>query len=123
MRRESTAEREAWTALIERRPAARANKYHAERTSGFASKHEATVAGKLVALERGGKISDLRYQVRLELVAGRDGVRGIVYVADFVWKDTDGHKHIGDAKGYKTATYRLKKRLALLLHGITIEEL
>jgi len=41
---------------------------------------------------------------------------------DFYYCDLDGTPHIVDAKGFKTAVYRLKKRLAALLLHVTIEE-
>jgi hypothetical protein len=50
-------------------------------------------------------------------------VRGLVYVADFTWKTPDDREHVGDAKGCLTAVYKIKRKLALLLHNIKIEEL
>lgn len=100
------------------------SKYHAVRTNGYASKKEARVAGELALLHRAGKILDLKEQVPFELVPGRNGVRGIKYVADFTWVDAEsGLPHIGDAKGMKTPVYALKKKLLYLLCGLTVEEL
>ncbi|HUN85748.1 MAG TPA: DUF1064 domain-containing protein [Terracidiphilus sp.] len=123
MRHESKAERELWTAAIEGRPAKRPHKYHAEPSGKFASRREADIAGRLVALESRGLISDLRFQVSFTLVEGRGKLQPIRYVADFTWKTPDGREHIGDAKGYQTRVYLLKKKLMLLLHGLSIEEL
>lgn len=115
------AERAAWTAHITgEKP--KANKYGNERTGDFVSKLEADTATKLYALESCGQITDLQMQVPITLVEGKDGVARIVYVADFVYKDKDGAQHVVDAKGVKTAVYRLKKRMAALLKGIVIEE-
>ncbi len=115
-------EREAWTALIEgRKPAKRTNKYGAQRTGRYASKHESEAAAIYHALERRGLIWDLEEQKRILLVEGKGRVRPITYVADFVFTDRIG-THVVDAKGFKTPVYRLKKKLASLLLGIEIEE-
>jgi hypothetical protein len=120
MRRESTAERAAWTRYVDGGEA-KVNKYSAERTGKYASRHEAEVAASLAALERAGKIKELREQVRIVLVPQNGKLRAVVYVADFTYQDENG-LHVLDAKGFKTPVYRLKKRLAALLLGITIEE-
>ena len=62
MRHESKSEREAWTRYVDGGEA-KVNKYHAETTGKYASKHEASVAVGLWALQRAGKIRDLREQV------------------------------------------------------------
>jgi hypothetical protein len=46
---------------------------------------------------------------------------GIVYKADFVVEYPDGREEVEDAKGYRTAVYRLKKRLMKSL-GIEVKE-
>lgn len=127
MRRETKAEREAWTAFVEGHAPA-VNKYGNERSlivngRRFDSKHEANEAMKLDALERFGKIKNLRYQVPFVLVEGRGKIQPIKYVADFVYADLTGRVHVVDAKGCKTPVYRLKRKLAALLHGIEIEEI
>jgi Protein of unknown function (DUF1064) len=124
MRRETAAEREAWTAHIEGKQVVRANKYGAEREGKYASKREAKVAAELAAMERCGAIKNLREQVSYTLVPGQGKIRPIRYVADFVYRDENAVLHVCDAKGYaKNPVYRLKKKLMLLLHGISIEEL
>lgn len=116
------SDREVWTAFIEgRRP--KQNKYGNRRTRAFASDHEAEVAGNLAALEKAGKITKLKYQVPFVLVYGDGKTRPIKYVADFTYFDEDGDFHIGDAKGAKTAVYRLKKKMMWLLLDLEIEEL
>lgn len=122
MRRETQAERAAWTAFVEgRAPVIRENKYRAQRHNGFASRHEAAYAEKLRIAERAGAIRNLEFQVPVRLVEGRGKIRPIVYIADFRYEDNDG-VHWVDAKGFKTPVYRLKKKLAALLLGIEIEE-
>jgi hypothetical protein len=75
----------------------------------------------LAALHASGKITELKEQVKFVLVAGREDVAGVSYVADFTYLE-HGRLHVLDAKGYKNAIYRLKKRLMFLIHNIRIEE-
>lgn len=116
-------DRAAWTAAILGKPEKKKKtKYNNVKTDGFDSKHEAKIAKDLLSLERAGNIKNLEMQVPIILIEGRDGVRGIKYVADFTFQDPDGKEHIMDAKGMKTQVYKLKKKLLYLLHGKTIEE-
>lgn len=123
MKRESKQEREAWTALIEERGAVKPSKYSNEREGKYQSKYEAAEAQKLDTLYRAGKIFNLHEQVPFVLVEGKGKIRPIIYIADFVWFDGEGLRHVADAKGCKTPVYRLKRKLMFLLHGITVEEL
>jgi hypothetical protein len=123
MRRETKAERDAWTAHVEGGEVAKASKYGNERRGKYASIHEAEVATGLAALAEYGLILDLKEQERIVLVPGNGRLRSIVYVADFTYRDAvTGKRHVIDAKGFKTQVYRLKKRAAALLLGIEIEE-
>ena len=120
----SIKDREAWTAFVEGRDA-KQNKYGVsdkERRGKYASAHEAQEAAKLAALERSGKIQDLREQVSFVLVPGYGKIRPIRYVADFVWME-NGREIVADAKGCKTPLYRLKRKMMQLLLGIEIVEL
>jgi len=122
MRKETKAERKAWSehfGLETTEP----SKYLNERAGKYASKHEAEVAANLAALERGGKIKNVQEQVGFTLVEGNGRLRPIRYVCDFTWITPDGKLHIGDAKGAKTAIYRMKKKMMTLLLGLEIEEL
>lgn len=123
---ERRGERAAWTAFVDgTAPANPTNKYGAERTKGYASKHEAAAAVNYQALARAGKIKDYQEQKRIVLVPGDGKLRPVVYVADFYFVDMDGTPHVVDAKSSYTAkmpVYRLKKRLLKLLHGVDIEE-
>lgn len=99
-------------------------KYGNVREGHYASKREANEATKLWALERGGKIWDLREQVPFILIPKDGKLRAIRYIADFVYRDADGF-HVLDVKGgeaTKTQVYRLKRRLMKQVHGIVIEE-
>ena len=126
MRRETRAEREAWTKFFDGETSSpKANKYGALRTGKYASKHEAEVAVNLKALESSGAIRELREQHPITLVKGDGKLRPIVYIADFTYIDHMNKFHVLDAKSGFTAklpVYRLKKRLAALLLGIEIEE-
>ena len=122
------------------------NKLNAVRTDGYASKHEAERAAELRWMEKAGKISNLREQVKFVLTPavweeipqfGKKGQpikpkrrcvqRESFYVADFVYTDNaTGHVVVEDAKGYKGgATYRIfvnKKKLMREKFGIEVLE-
>lgn len=95
----------------------------------FDSKHEAHRWIELKYMERAGLISDLKRQVRFELLPcqydERDRVveRSITYIADFVYME-NGKKVVEDAKSSATKTdvYKIKKKLMLWRHGIRIKE-
>lgn len=104
-------------------------KYKNTPVNGFDSKREANVGASLAILESRGKIFELKRQVRFVLVPAQKGhlrnERSIVYVSDFVYRDAkdDGKLHVVDAKGAKTKTYIIKRKLMKYVHGIEIEEL
>ena len=80
----------------------------------------------LLGLKKKGAITDLQRQVSIEIQKAfsmPDGsrVRAITYKADFTYKDAFGCLHIVDTKGFRTETYKLKKKL-LAYRGIYIEE-
>ena len=120
------------------------NKLHAEKCGEYASKHEAQRAWELKMLQRAGKISNLREQVKYVLVPAiwkeipRTGKRGqalkpkrvcvqreLAYWADFVY-EKDGQTVVEDANGYKGgATYRIfvnKKKQMREKFGIEVRE-
>lgn len=87
----------------------------------FDSKKEAARYQELRILVRTGEISDLELQKRIPITI--DGIKVCTYIADFVYKvRSGGETIIEDAKGYKTAIYRLKKKLVKACHGIEITE-
>lgn len=102
----------------------RMNKYHARKTVldnvTFDSAREARRYQELCLLERAGAIHNLELQPRFDLVV--NGKKCGFYRADFRYVGANGLVHIEDAKGVRTAVYRLKKRIVEALHGITIEE-
>jgi hypothetical protein len=85
----------------------------------FASKREYNRWGVLLLLQKAGKISHLRRQVRFPLVIRK--VKVGVYVADFVYRE-GATKIVEDAKGVPTPVYQLKKKLMAALYGIQIRE-
>lgn len=88
----------------------------------FDSKREAARWQELRLLERAGEISDLRRQVRYELVPKMSGERPVDYIADFVYRDKNGNEVVEDVKGVRTPVYIIKRKLMLWRHGIRIRE-
>lgn len=77
---------------------------------------------ELKLLEKAGKISDLKRQVRYDLIPKmRRGQRPIYYVADFVYQE-DGKERVEDRKGFRNRVYMLKWRLMEWVHGIEVVE-
>lgn len=93
----------------------------------FPSKKEARRYSQLKILEKAGEIHSLQLQVAFELQPKfknpetGETIRAIKYIADFVYKDSEGNIHIEDAKGFNTDVYELKKKM-MLYHGHKIEE-
>lgn len=86
------------------------------------SRKEAERYVDLLWQERGGLISDLRRQVRFQIIPplkinGKTAEREAVYVADFVYVQrkiddpTFRQTVIEDVKGFKTPEYVLKRKL------------
>ena len=92
---------------------------------------------ELCQLERVGKITDLQRQVKFVLIPtqyepstvntngtvkrGKMIERECSYIADFVYTQ-HGERVVEDAKGFKTAEYKIKRKLMLHVHGIRIKE-
>ena len=97
----------------------------------FDSKAEHNRWCELRLLERAGKITKLRRQVKYVLIPAQYNGKYKVesetsYIADFVYKDESGTEVVEDVKGYKRgAAYQLfviKRKLMLQKYGITIME-
>ena len=116
----------------------------------FDSRLEARRYTYLSLLEKAGEISDLRTQVKFELIPAQyrevitGGVytrgenkgkpkikkvcieRGVDYYADFVYnKKTPLGEWITvveDTKGHRTEAYKIKRKLMLYIHNINIKE-
>lgn len=110
----------------ERRP----SKYRAVKVENalgkFDSMKEANRYAELLLLQKAGRITDLRRQVKFVLIPSQTLKNGkhvppISYVADFVYL-RDGKEVVEDCKGYKTAVYQIKKKLMLYQYQIEIFE-
>lgn len=105
----------------------------------FDSRREARRYHELLMLQKAGKIKDLQRQVpfllipdqrEADTIGKRGGVhkgrvieRKITYIADFCYYDSESEEmFVEDAKGFRTAEYRLKKKMMLYFHGIRIKE-
>lgn len=107
------------------------NKYGNKKTEvdgiRFDSKKEAKRYLELKVLESAGEISDLRRQVKYELIPsqrinGKVVERKVEYIADFVYL-RDGETVVEDTKGIRTKDYILKRKMMLYFHGIKISEI
>lgn len=88
-------------------------------------------------LEQAGEIRDLKRQVKFELIPaqfepdtltktgkpkrGKCIERAVCYYADFVYTE-NGETVVEDAKGIRTDTYKIKRKLMLYKYGIRIKE-
>lgn len=107
------------------------NKFGAKKVTvdgmTFDSKREYRRWLDLQLLERAGKISDLKRQVRFELMAtpydesGHAIMRGVSYIADFIYTE-DGRLVVEDCKGFRTDAYQLKKKWMFDKFHIMIRE-
>lgn len=108
----------------------------------FDSLKEARRWDELLLLQRARKITELRRQVKYELIPAqyetyerygkkgqrlKDGVRllekSVCYVADFVYTIAEtGENIVEDSKGVRTKDYIIKRKLMLAVHGIRIKE-
>lgn len=103
----------------------RSGKYNAKKVKYdgklFASKHEAERYAELKSLERFGIITDLRTQIKFELIPKGENQRACNYYADFVYYQ-NGVQIVEDTKGYRTDVYKLKKKLMYQVWKIKIKE-
>lgn len=113
-------------------------KYNNTKSKGYDSLKEARRAKILKLMEKQGLISDLKEQVKFELIPSQRGMvngitkgkrvikEGVVeqpisYYADFTYTE-NGEQVVEDVKGFRTEVYRIKKKLMLYIHGIRIKE-
>lgn len=109
------------------------SKYHNIQSSGYDSCKEKRRADELKLLQRSGVISELKEQVRFELIPTQyrtvNGKKALAekachYVADFVYVE-NGETIVEDVKSTitrKNQVYVIKKKLMLFVHGIKIRE-
>lgn len=108
------------------------SKYGNRKTDGYDSKKEARRASELKLMLRAGVISDLREQVKFEVIPPQNETvngkrkcieRSCSYVADFVYVDKNGNTVVEDTKGFRTEAYKIKRKLMLYVYGIKIVEI
>lgn len=96
-------------------------KYGNVKVGGFDSKKESARYAELELMQRAGEITDLRRQVRIELIPKQAGERAVEWLADFVYTE-NGEEIWEDCKGFRTRDYVIKRKLALWVHGKRIRE-
>ena len=92
----------------------------------FDSQKEYARYRELALLRRAGQISDLKRQVKYELIptqriGGKVVEQSCAYIADFVYTE-NGETVVEDTKGFRTKDYIIKRKLMLYVHGIRIRE-
>ena len=122
------------------------NKYHSRKATWngetFDSQKEARRYAELKLLERAGKITELKRQVRYELIPsqrdtstevytrgekkgqfkpGKVIEKPCYYVADFEYIQY-GIKVVEDTKGVRTKDFVIKRNLMLKVHGVRVKE-
>ncbi len=101
-------------------PPPRASKFHSimEECQGikFQSKKEAKYFRELQARVSMGEVKYFLMQVPFLLIGG------VRYRCDFMEVWTDGSIHYIDVKGFKTETYRIKRRMVEASFPVKIEE-
>ena len=86
----------------------------------FHSMKEAKRYGELKILERAKEIKGLALQPTYQCTV--NGVKVCKYVADFKYTTRGGKEITEDVKGYRTALYRIKRKLVMACFGIEILE-
>lgn len=109
------------------------SKYHNQKISGYDSKKEKQRACELKLLQKAGYISDLKEQVRFELIPAQYIIeygkkrcieKSCYYIADFTYFE-NGSLIVEDVKSPITRSnplYIIKRKLMLYRHGIIIRE-
>jgi len=114
------------------------SKYNAIKSGGYDSRKEHKRAEILKLLERQGLISNLREQVKYELIPKQTDIeviktkkgirykeicteRACNYIADFVYVE-NGKEVVEDSKGMRLSDYVIKRKLMLHIFGIKIKE-
>jgi hypothetical protein len=93
----------------------------------FDSRAEARRYLVLVEMEQTGEITNLRRQVKFELVppvrilGSRRATPALRYIADFVY-EVDGKTVVEDVKGILTPVYKIKRHLMKYVFNIDILE-
>ncbi len=103
-----------------RRGPRRRNKFNARRTTlgedVFDSKAEAARWVQLLRQQEMGDIHDLERQPAYDFACGA------TYRGDFRYRNSEGALVVEDVKGMETELFKLKARLMLHEHGITLRK-
>lgn len=91
----------------------------------YRSEREAQRHRELLALQRAGRVANLRREVPFVLapsarIAGRTKP-ALRYFADFTYTEA-GVEVVEDVKGMRTQVYLIKRHLMMTVHGISIRE-
>lgn len=106
-------------------------KYRNIKSGKYDSKKEKHRVDLLKLLEKQGEISNLKEQVKFELIPSQYEVingkkrcleKSCSYIADFTYCDVYGNFIVEDTKGFRTKDYIIKRKLMLSVHGIRIKE-
>lgn len=118
--------------LLEEKPAKKSKraKFNNEKVEYdgemFDSRKEYKRWRELLLLQKAGVITQLRRQIKFELIKPSKTERACNYVADHVYMDcATGEKIVEDVKSEATrklSTYIMKRKLMKEVHGITIRE-
>lgn len=92
----------------------------------FDSMKEGRRYQELKMLQRAGVISNMRMQVKHQLIPSQKDengkyVRPVYYISDFEYEE-NGRTVVEDVKGFRTREYKIKKKLMLFREGITVRE-
>ena len=94
----------------------------------YRSKRERDAHIQLLLMQKAGLISDLRREVPFVLAppvkfsGDKRAKPALRYVADFTAM-RNGAFCVFDAKGVRTAAYKIKRHLMMTVHGIEVQEL
>lgn len=106
----------------------RTTKYNNKKTEyggkTYMSKKEADYAQSLDILKNAANKADrvVSYETQVPYPIVLNGKKICKYLADFKVLYADGRVEVIDVKGFRTATYRLKKKLVEAVYGIIIKE-
>lgn len=102
-------------------------KYGNKKVGKYSSKKEANYATYLHGIQKAGNITELKEQVKFQLIPAQyiDGKcveRAWSYVADFSYVNSEGQYRVIDVKGFRTPEYIAKRKAMLFLLCIRVEE-
>jgi hypothetical protein len=90
----------------------------------FASKKEAQRYKDLILMQKAGIVKSIELQKPYDLNDYAETKREQVkYICDFFVKWKDGRETVEDTKGYRTQTYKLKKKFFETRYRIKITEI